>query len=214
MVEWRNQPTVPYSTIPLFHYSTIPRFHHSTVKKLLAILAAASLAACSKKPADTQADPEMVGARINTNLEAPIARGDCREATRRALTNPNLDVEKVASPLKIDIAPIGTRSMPRGVADRNGWYTVKFHVVVDTMGKADMKTFAVDTTSHPWLATNIKTAVAKWKFAPAEVAGCRVPRNYSLGITPRGKTPAAVTAKPATKTTTPAKPPAKKPPVG
>ena len=198
--------------------------------KILTILAAVSLAACSKSTPDTQAEPEMVGARINDRLEAPIARGDCKEATRRALKNPNMDVERVAAPKTIALAPIGTKQMPRGVADRNGWYQVKFHVVVDTAGRPEMKTFVVDTASHPWLATNVRTAVAKWKFAPAEVAGCKVPRNYSLGISPRGKAPApAVTkssenapssaapaaAKPATRATTSVKPPAtaaKKPP--
>ena len=163
--------------------------------KILAILAVVSLAACSKNSPETQPEPEMVGARINTNLEAPIARGDCREATKRALANPNIDVEKVAAPLAMTPPPIG--KMPKGVADRNGWFNVKFHVIVDTAGRADMKTFAIDTTTHAWLATSVKGAVAKWKFAPAEVAGCKVPRTYSLGISPKNKAPAA--AKPATK---------------
>ena len=172
--------------------------------KIYALFAAALLAACSKSSPDTQPEPEMVGARINDRLEAPIARGDCREATRRALANPNLDVEKVAAPVAMKPPAIDGRKMPKGVADRNGWFTVKFHVLVDTAGKPDMKTFAIDTTSHPWLSTSVKGAVAKWKFSPAEVAGCKIPRNYSLGITPRGKTPAAT--KPAAKST------ARKPP--
>ena len=176
-----------------------------SASKILAILTAASLAACSKSTPETQAEPEMVGARVNNNLEAPIQRGDCREATRRALANPTMDVEKVASPIAMTPPAIDARKMPRGVADRNGWFKVKFHVLVDTAGRADMKTFAIDTTSHPWLATSVKGAVAKWKFAPAEVAGCKVPRNYSLGISPRGKTPAAT--KPAPKPATTKKPP-------
>ena len=89
---------------------------------------------------------------------------------------------------------------------------------MDTTGKADMKTFVVDTSSHPWLASSVKSAVAQWKFAPAEVAGCKIPRNYSLGISPRGKVPAKAATKPAakttTRTTTPAKPAPKKPPIG
>lgn len=158
--------------------------------KILAILAAASLAACAHSKPDTQAEPEMVGARVNDKLEAPIAQGDCREAVKRANANPNLDVEKVAAPVKMDLAPIGGPKMPRSVLDRNGWYNVKFHVLVDAAGKPDMKTFVVDTASHPWLATNVKPVIAKWKFTPAEVAGCKIPRTYSLGISPRGKTPA------------------------
>ena len=178
-----------------------------SLNKILTLFAGASLAACStrKSTPDTQPEPQTVGARINTNLEAPIARGDCREATKRAVANPNIDVEKVATPLAMKPLPVDTRKAPKGVTDKNGWYKVSFHVLVDTVGKADMKTFTIDTTSHPWLATSVKTAVSQWKFAPAEVAGCKIPRNYSLGISPKGKSPAAVSK---------AKAPAKKPPVG
>src|SRR5690349_7271442 len=172
--------------------------------KILAILAVASLPACSKKSPETQPEPEMVGARINNNLDAPIARGDCREATKRALANPNIDVEKVAAPLAMTPPAIG--KMPKGVTDRNGWFNVKFHVLVGTSGNADMKTFAIDTTTHPWLATSVRGAVAKWKFAPGEGAGCKIPRTYSLGISPKNKAPAPVTRKAAPK------PAAKKPP--
>lgn len=169
------------------------------------LLLAASLGACAKKAPEPEPTPEPVAVRLADNLEAPIARGDCREAVRRASARPDLDVEKVATPLAMTPAPIDTRRMPKGVADRNGFYEVKFQVLVDTVGKADMRTFTVVTASHPWLGTSVRSAVAKWKFAPAEVAGCKVPRTYSLGISPRGKAP----AKPA-----PAKPAAtKKPPV-
>ena len=179
--------------------------------RFLALFAAASLAACSKGKPETQPEPEMVGSRVNDKLEAPVAKGDCREAIRRAQKDPNIDVEKVASPLAMTPPPIDARRMPKGVADRNGWFTVKFHVLVDAAGKPDMKTFVVDTASHPWLATSVKGAVAKWSFAPAGVAGCRIPRNYSLGITPRGKTP--YVAPKSTKKAAP-KPAAKKPPTG
>lgn len=172
-------------------------------------IAALAMAACSKSTPDTQPEPQTVGARINSNLEAPIARGDCREATKRAIANPNIDVEKIASPLAMKPLPVDPRKAPKGATDRNGWYKVSFHVVVDTTGKADMKTFVVDTTSHPWLATSVKGAVSKWKFAPAEVAGCKVPRNYSLGISPKGKSPYVA---PKATTKAPAKPAAKKPP--
>ena len=178
---------------------------------LIVILTAGAVVGCSNSSPETQPEPEMVGARINNNLEAPIRRGDCKEAVRRAVANPNLDVEKVAAPLAMTPPPIENKKMPKGVTDRNGWFNVKFHVLVDAAGKPDMKTFAVDTTTHPWLATSVKSAVAKWTFAPAEVAGCKIPRNYSLGISPKNKTPAATT-KPAAKA--PAKPTTtKKPPV-
>jgi hypothetical protein len=169
------------------------------------ILLGALVAACSKKTPETQPEPEMVSARINDKLEAPIARGDCKEATRRALANPNIDVEKVAVPLAMKPVPFDVRKGPKGVTDRNGWYLVHINVLVDAAGKPDMKTFVVDTASHPWLGTSLKASLAKWTFAPAELAGCKIPRTYSLGISPRDKKPAAT--KPAA-----AKPPAKKPP--
>jgi hypothetical protein len=178
-------------------------------RSLSAILALAVVGACARKSPEPLAEPEVVNARMADNLEAPIARGDCKEAVRRALARPNLDVEKVPAPLAMTPPPIDTKRMPKGVADKNGYYQVRFEVLVDTLGKADMKTFAVVESSHAWLGTSVKTAVAKWKFAPAEVAGCKVPRNYTLGISPRGKTPAApAPAKPgATKPGTTKKPP-------
>src|SRR3954464_9351089 len=188
----------------------IPSFLQLMIRNLSVLtIAALATAACSKKSPETQPEPQTVGARINTNLEAPIARGDCREATKRAVANPNIDVEKVASPLAMKPLPVDPRKAPKGTTDRNGWYKVSFHVLVDTAGKPDMKTFVVDTTSPPWLATSVRTAVAQWKFSPAEVAGCRIPRNYSLGISPKGKSPYVA---PKTTSKTQAKPAAKKPP--
>jgi hypothetical protein len=55
---------------------------------------------------------------------------------------------------------------------------VKIDIVVDTLGKAVMKTFTVVATSHPWLATNVKSVIGKWTFSPAQLAGCKVPRVY------------------------------------
>jgi hypothetical protein len=149
--------------------------------------------ACASHTPEPETEPESVGARIAT-IEAPIKRGDCKEALRRALAKPDLDVEKIPAPLAMTPTPIDTKKMPKGVADKNGYYQVKFQVLVDTLGKADMKTFTVVSATNAWLGTSVKGAVAKWKFSPAEVAGCKVPRNYTLGISPRGKTPAQSTA--------------------
>ena len=180
------------------------------ILRLLALSAIAS--ACAKKAPEPEPTPEVVvPVRMADNLEAPIARGDCREAVRRALAKPDMDVEKVASPLAMTPPPIDARRMPRGVADRNGFYEVKFQVLVDTLGRADMRTFTVVSATNPWLGTSVKGAVAKWKFAPAEVAGCKVPRTYSLGISPRGKVPAPATPAKSTAKSPPAS--TKKPPV-
>lgn len=158
-------------------------------RQLSAGLLAVSVAACASNTPDPEARPETP-VRL-ADIEAPIARGDCTEALRRALAKPTLDVEKLAAPVAMNPLPIDTRKMPKGVADKNGYYEVKFEVLVDTLGKADMKTFSVVTASNPWLGTSVKAAVAKWRFTPAEVAGCKVPRTYSLGISPRGRAPSA-----------------------
>lgn len=160
----------------------------------LPALAAGLVACASNKEPETDTKPEVSSVRM-AGIDAPLARGDCKEAVRRAVEKPDLDVEKVAAPLAMKPAPIDTKKMPKGVADKNGFYEIDFKVMVDTLGKPDMKTFTVVTTTHPWLGTSVKSAVAKWSFSPAEVAGCKVPRMYSLGIKPKGKSPAA----PATK---------------
>jgi hypothetical protein len=167
-------------------------------KSLVGIAAVAGAAACAGHSPDPNTEPEAVNARV-AGIDAPIKPGDCAEAVRRAVANPALDVEQVPSPVAMNPLPVDARKMPKGVADKNGYYEVKFQVLVDTLGKADMKTFTIVNSTHPWLGTSVKTAVAKWKFAPAQLAGCKVPRNYSLGVSPRGKAPAT-------------KPSAKKPP--
>jgi hypothetical protein len=164
---------------------------------LLPALVAAATAACAghTPDPDPNAEPEAVAARV-AGIDAPIKPGDCAEAVRRAVANPALDVEKVPAPLAMAPLPVDSHKMPKGVADRNGYFAVRFQVLVDTLGRPDMKTFTIVNTTHPWLSTSARNAVAKWKFAPAVLAGCKVPRNYVLGISPRGKSPAA---KPATR---------------
>jgi hypothetical protein len=162
------------------------------MRRLLSVVVLSAATACAGHTPDPETQPEEVGARLGT-IEAPIKPGDCAEALRRAVVKPDLDVEKVPVPLAMTPPPIDTKKMPRTVPDKNGYYQVKFQVLVDTLGKPDMKTFLVVSASNPWLGTSVKGAVAKWKFAPAVVAGCKVPRNYSLGISPRGKTPAKQT---------------------
>ena len=66
---------------------------------------------------------------------------------------------------------------------------MKIDVIVDTLGKADLKTFKVVAASNPWLATNVKSVIGKWTFAPAQLAGCKVPRVYHFyaAAPPRAK---------------------------
>ena len=151
----------------------------------LAVLAAAALAACAPPapPAAAAPAPEAVVASA-----VPAGSDLCYITVRDALAKPNIDVDKVAEPLKMD-PPAFKAPYPRGVFGKTNKMHIQIHVLVDTMGRADMSTFAVDTTSNPWFATQVKASVAKWKFSPAEKAGCKVPRIYKLGISmaaPRG----------------------------
>ena len=148
--------------------------------RLLAHAAAAViLAACA-----SNADPELVPdqpVRIAAPMK-PITPGDCPEALRRAAADVDLPVDRLPSPRAYVPAPLPGKTMPPEVRSAK-YNAVKITVIVDTLGRADMKTFAVVRSTHPWLASSVKSAVAKWKFTPAEVAGCRVPRQFEWGAT-------------------------------
>jgi hypothetical protein len=105
-----------------------------------------------------------------------VAPGDCAEALRRAAAKPGLAVDRIPSP--IVAKPAALQKVPRAALRKDGSADVKVDVLIDTLGRPDMKTFTVVTASHPWLVTNVKSVIAKWKFSPAELAGCRVPRVY------------------------------------
>jgi len=55
---------------------------------------------------------------------------------------------------------------------------INVDVLIDTLGKADMKTFKVVKSSSKWLTENVRGVLPKWTFSPAELAGCKVPRVY------------------------------------
>jgi hypothetical protein len=64
---------------------------------------------------------------------------------------------------------------------------VKVDVLVDTLGRADMKTFRVVESSHPWLAQNLKASIPTWTFRAARLAGCKVPRVYKFSATSKAR---------------------------
>lgn len=88
-----------------------------------------------------------------------------------------MEVDRLPAPVKYDPRPI-PRKVPRGVVGKNGYSEVRIQVLVDTLGHADMKTFTVVKSTHKWLTTNVRKAVGKWQFTPAEVGGCKVPRVF------------------------------------
>ena len=137
------------------------------------------VAACAKNP-----EPELVPDEP-VRLAPPVAsvrHGDCPEALRRAAEKNDLDVDRLPTPRAMVPAPIAVKSMPAAV--RSARYSeVRVTVLVDTLGHPDMKTFAVVRTTHPWPASSVRNAVGHWTFAPAELAGCKVPRLYKWGAT-------------------------------
>jgi hypothetical protein len=109
----------------------------------------------------------------------------CSEWVRRAVASPELDVERVPEPIAYDPPPI-PRRLPPGVVGRDGRAEVRIKVVVDTLGRANMKTFRVVRSTHPKLTASVRSAVARWRFRPAEVGGCKVPRVFNWGAVAGG----------------------------
>lgn len=152
----------------------------------LVSLAACALAACASNP-----DPEMVPdqpVRLAAP-DTPVKPGDCPEALRRASAHADVHVDRLPTPRSLVPAPLPVASMPEEVRYAK-YNAVKVTVLVDTLGRADMRTFKVVKATHPWLASSVKSAVAKWKFEPAQLAGCKVPRQFEWGAT-SGKAPRA-----------------------
>jgi hypothetical protein len=156
-------------------------------KRLGAVLLATSIVACAHNP-EPDPEPELVTepVRVAPPLQ-PVAYGDCAEANKRALEKPDLLVDRVPSPKAAASSALPMKSAPTAVK-RAKYLDVRISVLVDTLGKADMKTFKVINSTHPWLADSFKSAIPKWKFDPAMLAGCKVPRVW-LGTITWGKAP-------------------------
>lgn len=114
---------------------------------------------------------------------AGVAYGNCVEARKRAAETPDLDVDSLPRVLRQRPAPL-TNIPPAVKSQLNAkGAAVKIDVVVDTMGRANMKTFKVVESSHQWLGENLRAVIPKWTFKPAYLAGCRVPRVYKFSAT-------------------------------
>ena len=157
---------------------------HSSSTRVLArpvsrAFACLVLSACSSAP-----DPGLVPdqpVRLAATM-TPVRRGDCAEARRRAGAQVDLAVDRLPSPRALVPSPLPVRSMPAAVRTAK-YNAVKITVLIDTLGRPVMPTFAVVTSTHPWLGASVRSAVAKWKFEPAELAGCKVPRQFEWGAT-------------------------------
>jgi hypothetical protein len=162
------------------------RSSRARARLALSSVVALALAACASNP-----DPEMVPdqpVRLAAP-DTPVKPGDCPEALRRASAQADVHVDRLPTPRSLVPAPLPVASMPEEVRYAK-YNSVKVTVLVDTLGRADMRTFKVVKATHPWLASSVKTAVAKWKFEPAQLAGCKVPRQFEWGAT-SGRAPRA-----------------------
>jgi hypothetical protein len=136
-------------------------------------LVAALAAACASSNATPSTSEEVKPVRV---ASTGIAYGDCKEARIRAAAKPDLDVDRIPSPVTMKPRPFV--GFPRSALRKDGSATIKVDVVVDTTGRADMSTFRVVDVSHPWFEKNLRSVLPKWRFTPAELAGCRVARVY------------------------------------
>jgi hypothetical protein len=125
------------------------------------------------------------GARI----AGPLANGDCVEAWRRAALQPDLEVERIPAPVTMKPAPF--QRVPESAFRKDGSAEIKIDVIVDTLGRADMKTFKVVKVSNRWFTDNVRGVIGKWSFTPALLAGCKVPRVYHFMSTLAPRTTSA-----------------------
>jgi hypothetical protein len=106
----------------------------------------------------------------------PLKPGDCAEALRRATLEPDLTVDRLPTPTVMKPAPF--HDMPYSALRTDGSAEIKVDVVIDTLGRADMRTFKVVKVSNRWFVENTRSFLARWRFSAAELAGCKVPRVY------------------------------------
>jgi len=138
---------------------------------LAALIGAVVVGACASGGATSSARlrPALTGA------------AHCAEVRERAKSNPALEVEKLPTPVK-QPSRLLAGPFPPGVI-KNGYADVHTTVVVDTLGKPQMKTFKVKKASHPWLGQDVKRTLSRWTFTPAELEGCKVARIYKVDAT-------------------------------
>lgn len=155
-------------------------------RSLSALCCAIAVAACSRPAASPAATSPVTNVAV-APAEAPLQQGDCAEARRRLLSDPDLTVDQVPQPVAMRPAPF--QRAPARVYNRDGSAVIKAEVMVDTLGRAEMATFKPTEVSNPWFTANLKSVMPRWRFTPATLAGCKVRRVYRFSATvpPRAK---------------------------
>ncbi|MBI3792966.1 MAG: hypothetical protein HY275_19080 [Gemmatimonadetes bacterium] len=147
------------------------RRSHALVTTLVSLVAAA----CASAPPP----PEPVPAPV---VASGTITDGCPGIVAEFLAKPDsTPVTKVPEPIKMDPRPFRP-PYPQDLLAK-GKAEFKATVLVDTLGKADMKTFKILVSTHKWFNNQAVNAIAKWKFRPAEINGCKVPRNYLFSAT-------------------------------
>ena len=165
-----------------------------TLRSTLVLAFVAALPACTPPPPPAPPPAPEVASLVGDDL--------CSLVQAEAAKAPSLEVDRAPDVVKYEPRPLAAprNGYPRGVIRRDGTTKVKVSVVVDTTGRADMATFAVIETTHPWLAENLKSTIPKWTFTPAYKNGCLVAGLWVFTATPGQKPQTApATRKPAPK---------------
>jgi hypothetical protein len=143
----------------------------------LAFFAALGAACASSSSSEPDSGPVRLA-----GMAKALTYGDCREARRRAAEKPDLDVDRIPAPIAMKPRALEAARIPPGVVGPKG-AVIKADVIIDTLGRADMRTFKIVESSHPWLAAHIKSLLPRWRYTPAELAGCKIARVYHFSAT-------------------------------
>ena len=140
--------------------------------RLLALAALGLAAACASAPA---ADPAAVPV-------ASVVTDGCPSIVAEFLAKPDsTPVTKVPEPIKMEPRPVRP-PYPKDLLTK-GKAEFRATVLVDTLGKPQLASFKVIVSTHKWFINQALNAMAKWTFRPAEINGCKVPRNYLFSAT-------------------------------
>lgn len=110
-----------------------------------------------------------------------ISNDGCGGIRAELAASGSATVEQPAVPVAMKPAAVRT-PVPAKVLAADRTPELEVTVVVDTLGKPQMKTFTVVKSSHSWYTTNARTAIAKWTFTPAMHRGCKIERPYKFGF--------------------------------
>ena len=133
------------------------------------LVAAVALDACSSSATTTSTKPS---ARTSTSATGTSA-ARCTQVRSRLTQYPRLAVD--VEPQRISGAMPRMRPLRGDTA-----FTVSF--VVDAAGKPMLKTFDVSNHVGKNFENALRGSVASWRYAPAQLDGCKVARRVSHTI--------------------------------